>query len=94
MRAIEDGRYELSMKERLKTVQPEKASLTETNQNAGAGELNILLHSNIRQLYHRKVGELESVPTGPDAMEAINFIRSMIEIVVLRPKVPEKGLDL
>ena len=94
MRAIEDGLYEPSMKERLKTLQAEKADLAATDENASSEELNILSHPNIGELYRRKVEELESVLTGPDATQAIDLIRSMIERVVLRPKVLGNGLDL
>ena len=37
---------------------------------------------------------VESVLTGPDATQAMDLIRSMIERVVLRPKALGKGLDL
>ena len=94
MRAIEDGLYEPSMKERLKALQAEKASLTEADEDASSEELNILSHPNIGQLYRRKVEELETVLTGPDATQAIDLIRSMIAHVVLRPKVLGNGLDL
>ena len=94
MRAIEDGLYEPSMKERLKVLQTEKTSMATTDEDARSEELNILSHPNIGQLYRRKVEDLESVLTGPDATQAIDLIRSMIERVVLRPKVPGKGLDL
>jgi len=90
MHAIEDGLYEPSVNERLKTLQAEKASLAETEEDASAEELNIVSHPNIGQLYRRKVEELESVLTGPAATQAIDLIRSMIERVVLRPKVPGK----
>ena len=95
MRAIEDGLYEPSMKQRLRTLQAERAILTEANEDTSSEELKILSHPNIGQLYRRKVEELESVLTGPDATQAIDLIRSMIERVVLRPKVLGKGgLDL
>ena len=60
MRAVEDGLYEPSMKERLKTLQAEKMSLTEIDEDASSEELNILSHPNIGQLYRRKAEELES----------------------------------
>ena len=37
---------------------------------------------------------VEYVLTGPDATQAMDLIRSMIERVVLRPKALGKGLDL
>ncbi len=68
MRAIEDGLYDPSMKERLKTLQAEKANLTEADENAGADDLNMLSRPNMGQLYSRKVEDLETVMTGPEVM--------------------------
>ena len=80
--------------ERLKTLQAEKASLTEADEEASSEKLIIRPHSNISQLYRRKVEELEFILTGPDATQTIDLIRSTIEPVVLRPKVPGNGPTL
>jgi DNA invertase Pin-like site-specific DNA recombinase len=94
MRAIEDGLYEPSMKERLKALQAEKASLIEANESVGEGELKILTHPNISEIYRRKVEALESVLTGPDASQAMDLIRSMIERIVLHPQGSRKALKI
>ncbi len=94
MRAIEDGLYEPSMKERLQTLQAEKANLATKSQNDSIEDLKILTHPNISEIYRRKVEALESVLTGPDASQATDLIRSMIERIVLHPEVLRKAFKI
>lgn len=94
MRAIEDGLYEPSMKERLKALQAEKADLAATNESASSEDLKILTHPNISEIYRRKVEALESVLTGPNASHAMDLIRSMIERIVLHPEGARKALKI
>ena len=93
MRAIEDGLYEPSMKDRLKALQNERKALDVDDGETAEAELTILSHPNLPELYRRKVEQLEAVLEGPDRAEAIDLIRSMIARIDLRPREGAKGLD-
>jgi site-specific DNA recombinase len=83
MRAIEDGLYETSMKERLMALKNERQAL----------DVDIGERRRRSSLYRRKVAQLEAVLEGPDRAEATDLIRSMIDRVELRPRAEAKGLD-
>ena len=74
IRAIEDGLYQPSMKERMAALEAEKARLV-TELAAKPDATPIALHPNLPVLYRKKVEELEAVladpELGPEAMEAI-----------------------
>ena len=93
MRAIEDGLYESSMKERLKCLQNERLALEVDLGETAEAEFTILSHPNLPELYRRKVEQLEAILEGPDRAEAMDLIRSMIDRVELRPRGEAKGLD-
>jgi len=93
MRAIEDGLYEPSMKERLKALQLEKAALSSASDEDVGSDLKILSHPNLPDLYRRKVEQLETILEGSDRTQAMDLIRSMIERVVLHPRAEGRGLD-
>jgi site-specific DNA recombinase len=93
MRAIEDGLYEPSMKERMKALQTERDALMDEPDGHGEIDVTVLAHPRLPELYRRKVEQLELVLEGPDRAEAMNIIRSMIERVDLRPRPVGKGLD-
>ena len=93
MRAIEDGLYESSMKERLKALQNERRALDAGAGEAAEAELIILSHPNLPELYRRKVEQLEAILGGPDRAEAMDLIRSMIERVEFFPRAEAKGLN-
>lgn len=83
MRAIEDGLYDPSMKERLTALQSEKAALGGQAEPVASHDLDVLLHPRLPEFYRRKVEALERVLEGPDRAEAMDLIRSMIERVDL-----------
>jgi hypothetical protein len=93
MRAIEDGFYEPSMKERLRDLQSEKAKLGSASEDQTSDDLKILSHPNLPGLYRRKVEQLEAVLDGPDRAQAMDLIRSMIERVDIHPRADSEGLD-
>ena len=93
MRAIEDGLYEPSMKERLEILKTERDALQENPDQAAEKDLVILSHPNLPALYRKKVEQLEQVLDGPDRTEAMELIRSMIERVELMPRDTRTGLD-
>jgi hypothetical protein len=92
MRAIEDGLYEPSMKERLKALQNERLALQVDAGEAAEPEFTILSHPNLPELYRRKV-EQQAILEGPDRAEAMDLIRTMIDRVELHPRTEAKGLD-
>jgi hypothetical protein len=75
LRAIEDGLYEPSMKDRMAALR--KAHLA-AGEPAPDAQFDILLHPRLPELYRRKVETLEAVLDGPDRAEAMDVIRSMI----------------
>ena len=85
IRAVEDGLYQPSMKERMGALEAEKARLV-AELAAKADTPPVALHPNLPALYRKKVEELEAVladaELGAEAMEAI---RSMITRIVLTP---------
>ena len=85
IRAVEDGLYQPSMKERMGALEAEKARLV-AKLAAKADTPPVALHPNLPALYRKKVEELEAVladtELGAEAMEAI---RSMITRIVLTP---------
>ena len=93
MRAIEDGLYEPSMKDRLKALQNERMALDIDGAETAEAELTILSYPNLPKLYRRKVEQLEAVLEGTDCAQAIDLIRSMIARIDLRPREGAKGLD-
>ena len=92
IRAIEDGLYQPSMKERMTALEAEKAQLT-AELRPSRDTAPVALHPNLPALYRRKVEELEAVladpELGPEAMEAI---RPMITRIVLTPRA-EGGME-
>ena len=93
MRAIEDGLYDPSMKERLAALKAERDAQQENPEQTAENDLVILSHPNLPAIYRRKVEQLEQVLDGPDKAEAMELIRSMIERVDLHPAEAGTGLD-
>jgi site-specific DNA recombinase len=93
LKAIENGLYHPSMKERLSALEEQRAGLQARRTEVIAPAPVILLHPNLPELYRRKVEQLEAVLEGEDRAEAMELIRSMIDRVVLRPRADGTGLD-
>jgi site-specific DNA recombinase len=93
MKAIEDGLYEPSMKDRMKALQAEREALAAEPDTASTHDLDVLMHPRLPELYRRKVAELERVLEGPDRAEAMDLIRSMIDRVDITPRADGGGVD-
>jgi hypothetical protein len=93
LKAVEDGLYHASMKDRLAKLEAEKLMIeAELSEEPAASPVH--LHPNLPQTYGRKVAELESaLENGPEREEARSAVRSMIERVVLTPRIDGKGFD-
>ena len=93
IRAIEDGMYQPSMKERMAELEAEKAVLKERLASAPEPP-SIRLHPNLAREYRNKVAVLEEVLADPaNKAEAAEIIRSQIERITLTPN-DEGGLEV
>ena len=87
IRAIEDGMYQSSMKERMAELEAEKVVLEERLATAPEPP-KIRLHPNLPGLYREKVAALEQALADPAIKaEAAEVIRSQIERLTL-PRTP------
>jgi len=86
LKAIEDGMYHPSMKERMLELEGERAALMAEMEPSEAANVDVLMHPNLPELYRRKVRELERLlEEGTERDESREVIRSMIDRVVLTP---------
>lgn len=86
VRAIEDGLYDRSLKERMTALQAQRAKL-EAERTAAPPPGKVTLHPGLPALYRRKVEELERLLTDPElADQAMEAIRGMITKIVLTPE--------
>ena len=93
IRAIEDGMYHSSMKERMAELEAEKVVLEERLATAPEPP-KIRLHPNLPGLYREKVAALEQALADPAIKaEAAEVIRSQIERITLTPNA-EGGLEV
>jgi DNA invertase Pin-like site-specific DNA recombinase len=94
LKAIEDGMYHPSMKERMLELEGERAALMAEMEPSEAVNIDVLMHPNLPELYRRKVSELERLlDDGAERDEAREVIRSMIDRVVLTPRNGAAGLE-
>ena len=94
LKAIEDGMYHPTMKERMAQLETERAALAAEAAHNQAANVEVLVHPNLPELYRRKVRELEQLlETDAARDEARELIRSMIDRVVLTPREGADGLD-
>ena len=92
IRAIGDGLYQPSMKERMAELEAEKAALME--RLASPEPSSIRFHPNLAQQYRNKVSNLEEVLANPATHpNTVASIRGQIERVTLTPN-DEGGLDI
>ncbi len=92
IRAIEDGLYQPSMKDRMTALEAEKAQLR-AELAARPDTAPVALHPNLPALYRRKVEELELLLADAElGVEAMEAIRSTISRIVLTPR-PAGGMD-
>ena len=93
MRAIENGLYEPSMKERIAVLNEEKLRLKSRAITLPETNVSVLTHPKLAEIYGRKVAQLENLLEGPDHLAALELIRSMIQSVTLTPRPDRSGLD-
>ena len=92
LRAIEDGMYAPSMKQRMAALEQEKLEL-KARSGKQPETSPVRLHPNLSVLYATKVARLEeALEDTATAAEAMEIIRSMIDRVVLTPV--EAGLTV
>ena len=92
IRAIEDGLYQPSMKDRMAALEAEKAQLV-AELAARPDTTPVALHPNLPVMYRRKVEELERLLADAElGVEAMEAIRSTITRIVLTPRA-EGGMD-
>ena len=92
IRAIEDGLYQPSMKERMAALEAEKAQLV-AELAAKPEPTPVALHPNLPLLYRKKVEELEAAAGRPGARaRGDGGDPRVITRIVLTPR-PEGGMD-
>ena len=86
LKAIEDGLYNSSMKERMATLEAEKIAIQARLDQLGAPP-PVRLHPNLSAVYEEKVARLAEALNVPETRaEAGEIIRSLIERIVLTPE--------
>ena len=92
LKAIEDGMYTPSMKERMLTLEDNKAKLLTVLDTPPPSPLRI--HPNIHKIYAQKVGDLAEVLNDDTIKaEAAEIIRGLVDKVVLTPTQDGDDLD-
>ena len=93
MKAIEDGLYSPSMKERLLALEAERDALDK--QAAGAEPHPVSIHPNVGQIYQRKVRDLVGALNDRSIRaQAAEKLRGLIERLVLIPREDDEGLAI
>jgi DNA invertase Pin-like site-specific DNA recombinase len=92
-RAIEDGLYEPAMKARLAELKHEREKLANEAHAFDPAALDVLMHPQLAEGYRRRIERLEGLLEGSEQEEAREIVRSMIDRVVLTPRVDGSGLD-
>ena len=86
IRAIEEGLYEPSMKERMQGLERRREALEA--ELAAAAEPKPRLHPGLAEVYRAKVAALHEALAAEDGAEVREAIRALVEAIVL---VPEDG---
>lgn len=85
VRAIEDGEWTPSLKERLSELERRRTEL-EIESSTLAPPPNLRLHPSMSDLYRRKIEQLQKALNDPSIrLEAAGILRSMIERITLTP---------
>jgi hypothetical protein len=85
VRAIEDGAYNHTLKARLTALEHEKVQ-AEARLRAGKSAPVLRLHTNLPELYRKKIGRLaEALNVSETATEAAEIMRGLIDRIVLTP---------
>ena len=92
-KAIEDGLYEPSMKDRLDELKTQREAIALESLVPEPIAMDILQHPRAAEIYGRWVGRLEKSLEGESPMEAMELIRSLIDHILLTPSADGSGLD-
>jgi site-specific DNA recombinase len=86
LRAIENGAWSDSLRQRLSELEARKAALQEQREAMNKPVPTIRLHSNAAYIYVATVADLEASLSAPEIRaEASDAVRALIERVVLTP---------
>ena len=92
-KAIEDGLYESSMKDRLAGLKEQRDAIGREFATPSPANVDILLHPRAADTYRRWVERLEQALEGEEQIEAREIVRSLIERIDLNPSGNNQGLD-
>ena len=92
-KAIEDGLYEPSMKDRLGELKAQREALEAEFIAPEPTSIDILLHPRANEIYGRWVERLDQSLKGDNPHEAVELIRSLIDHIDLTPRPDGSGLD-
>ena len=89
LRAIENGAWNDSLKQRLNELEAEKRQLQEQRASADPSHTTVRLHPNAAALYAAKVADLQAaLNDAAIRAEAAETLGSLIEKVMLTPTMP------
>jgi site-specific DNA recombinase len=92
-KAIEDGLYEPSMKDRLADLKGQREALEVEFTIPEPMDINVLLHPRATEIYGRWVERLDQSLKGNNPHEAKELVRSLIDHIDLTPRLDGSGLD-
>ncbi len=92
-KAIEDGLYEPSMKDRLAELKAQKEAIELEGLPPAPLAMDVLQHPRAAKIYGRWVERLEHALDGDNPHEAMELIRSLIDHISLIPRTDGNGLD-
>ena len=92
-KAIEDGLYEPTMKDRLTELKAQKEAIDQEFAIPEPDNVEALLHPRAGEIYGRWVQRLELSLEGDNPQEAMELIRNLIDHVELSPRPDGCGLD-
>jgi site-specific DNA recombinase len=85
IKAIEDGAYNSTLRDRLTSLEGEKASI-EAKLAQAAPAPTVRIHPNLTEVYRKKIDKLEQALTeAATAKEAGDILRGLIQSIVLTP---------
>ena len=84
-KAIEDGLYEPSIKDRLADLKEQRDAIGRDTAKPEAVNPDILLHPRAGEIYRRWVARLEHALEGENKLEASELVRSLIDHIEIKP---------
>ena len=92
-KAIEDGLYEPSMKDRLAELKEQREAIDHEFLIPPPTRMDVLLHPRAAEIYGRWVERLEQSLEGENQFEAMELIRGLIDRIELLPNRDSSKLD-